>query len=80
MVDDAIPEGGGPHLARLGPGDHEADRAARPVRAVQQLVVQLEEVLLQVLLEPPRTVGVALVAAAVVVGLDQVLEGEGCSR
>ncbi|MNQ94161.1 hypothetical protein D3C85_1096640 [compost metagenome] len=79
VVDDAIAEGGGPHFARLRPGDHETDGAARPVGAGQQLFVQLEEVDLHGLFEPERAGGVPLAAPAVVVGLDQVLEGEGCN-
>ena len=71
VVHDAVAELRGPHLARLGAGDGKADTAAGAVAAVQQLGVQVAQVALYMLLELARAGGVALVLAAVDVGLKQ---------
>ena len=51
MVHDAIAEICGPHFARLWAGDDKADRAARVIGAVSQLVVKVTQVTLKVLFE-----------------------------
>ncbi|MNT74911.1 hypothetical protein D3C72_2137660 [compost metagenome] len=74
MVDDAIAEIRRPDFPRLRARHHEADRAAGPIAAVEQISVQLAQVALELLLEGEGVVGVAFVSPAVEVGDYQLFE------
>lgn len=71
MMDDPIAKLCRPYLARLRPGDDEANAFSWVIRAVQKLFVQLDEIALKILFESERTVGIAFVASAVSVCLCQ---------
>jgi hypothetical protein len=64
VVDDAVPEVRGEHLARLGPAGNEADRASRVVGVVAQLPLERQQAGFRIDLEGERVPGVPLVAAA----------------
>jgi hypothetical protein len=71
VVRDAVGERRRPDLARLRAVDDEADRAAGPVGAAGEALVQLDQVRLVVGLEGERARRGALGAPAVEVGLQQ---------
>ncbi|KMR58052.1 hypothetical protein EY06_15130, partial [Staphylococcus aureus] len=74
VVHDPVAEVGGPHLARLGPGDDETDGAPRSILATDQLIKELGQIALQVELESQGAGTVSLGAAAIEICMHQFFE------